>query len=170
MDLLSVIEIVKGAVELANIPKQDSAKPQNNREIQALQNLVNALRRIYFSPKGVLLLLNEIANGGYPSEEKISLILPEFNEGEHWVRQAQHDLNSSGVMQRASLTLKAERVLSEIAYGKGGIRTKVQMLLNESLTYAEKISVEEARQLIKEIKMLNEAIENAEEALVAMIK
>lgn len=67
-------------------------------------------------------------------------------------------------------TLKAERVLREISYGKGGVRRKVKGLLNEKLTFREEISREDAALLRDEILKLNEAIEEAEEELVASLR
>ncbi|MGY3667681.1 hypothetical protein [Marinovum sp. KMM 9879] len=111
------------------------------------------------------MLLEEIANGGYPSVDQVAAILPNFNDGEHIVWRARDMLGDDRSAERANLTLRATRVLREIESGKGGLRKRIQHLLNYSLTYGEPIAADHAKKLIHEIELLNEAIELAEEKL-----
>ena len=170
MTLITTLELIKGAAELARSFDGAEAQTNNPRALKARKQLIDALRDIYFAPKGVLGLLQEIADGGYPSEEKVSFILPNFNDREDWVDRARYRLHGVDLIRNASLSLKATRVLGEISYGKGGVRTKVKDLLNASLTFDERISPEDARHMIQEIKVLNEAIEDAEEKLLELVK
>lgn len=170
MEVGYTIELLKGAAELAREFSQPQPGGGNSREFRARMRLISALRNIYFAPKGVLSLLRQIADGGYPSEESISAILVDFNEGEDWIYRARHDLDDDCLRQNANLSLRATRVLGEIAYGKGGVRTKVKHLLNQSLTFGEPVSSAEAERLIAEILLLNDAIENAEEKLADSLR
>ncbi|MHA6324367.1 hypothetical protein [Roseivivax sp. CAU 1753] len=135
-----------------------------------MQRLIDCLRQIYFTPAGVLALLREIESGRYPSENKIATVLPEFNDREFHVGRARHDLDRAADLVRGNLSLRANRVLGEISYGKAGIRQKVKDLLNEALTFEGNISREQASELIGEIRTLNDAIEEAEEKLIASMR
>ncbi|UWQ29487.1 hypothetical protein [Leisingera sp. M523] len=169
MEVTSLVELLKGAKELADLARVDSAQRSDQRQQKRIRDLISTLRLIYFSPRGVLSLLKIIAEGSYPTQDQIELVLTDFNDAEPFVYRARHHLDPDFDRNDQALTLKAQRVLREISYGKGGVRSKVQDLLNWSLTYEEPISGEEAQKLIQEIDALNSAIEDAEEALVATL-
>ncbi len=169
MEVTSLFELLKGAKELASIARVEPNQQNDRRQQQAVQDRISDLRSIYFAPRGVLSILKVIADGGYPTPEQIKSILPGFNDAEPSVSRARQRLDPEYDRNDRTLTLKAQRVLGEISYGKGGVRSKVQSLLNYSLTYGEPVSPEQAQQLIQEIGELNTAIEEAEEALVATL-
>ena len=163
------LEGIRGATELAQFVRGDAEKRRDLRRKRELQLIVEALRSIYFSPRGVIALLGDICKGEQPSEEQIAMLLPDFNDNEFRVRNMLDRIDSEGQVANGLLTLRAERVLREISYGKQGVRGKVKDLLNESLTLQRPVSAEDARLLLDEINLLNDAIENAEEALVQAI-
>lgn len=166
MEFTSVLELLKGAKELADLARIEPGQKTDKRHQREIKELIESLRLIYFSPRGVLSLLEIIADGNYPTQDQIELVLPEFNDADPFVRRALYRLDPDFERNNRSLTLKAQRVLREISYGKGGVRSKVQSLLNASLTYSEPVSPQEAQTLVQEISELNRAIEDAEEALV----
>jgi hypothetical protein len=137
------------------------------RQGRETQELVDGLRLIYFSPRGVIKLLNDFVDGNDPSEEQIAMILPDFNDYEFRVQQMLRRIDPIDQEVQGGLTLRAARVLREISYGKQGVRDKIKDLLNEALTLAEPISKADAIALRDEIIVLNAAIEDAEEALVS---
>lgn len=167
MDITSVFEIVAGARDLANAARLDGNANRDKRQARQVKSIIEALRLIYFSPRGVISLLSDIVEGVYPTEEQIEFILPRFNDAEPFVERMLWRLDPDVGPPNGVLTLKAERVLREISYGKGGVREKVKDMLNHALTYGEPISAERAAKLRGEIFDLNLAIEEAEEALVA---
>lgn len=167
MDVATVMGLLNGAKELAEFARMDMGDPSDNRQAREAKSIIEALRLIYFSPRGVILLLEEIAAGRQPTTESVEFILPSFNDAEPFVLRALHVLNPDVSHRDRKITLKAQKILREIAWGKGGIREKVQELLNYSLTHNKPISSEDAKALIGEIAALNTAIEEAEEALVA---
>ncbi|SEQ18848.1 hypothetical protein [Thalassovita taeanensis] len=170
MDVSWVLELVVGAKELADSARVGEKPRHDQRKLLHAKSIIEALRLIYFAPRGVILLLDDLAKGGRPNREEIELILPRFNDGEHFVERMLFRLDPSDGQPDGFLTLRAERVLREIAYGKGGIREKVQALLNEALTYDQDIPADEAAKLRDEILALNKAIEDAEEALVVSMR
>ena len=167
MEVGTLVELLSGARELANLARVEPAQGNDRHQQRTVRDMIEALRLIYFSPRGILSLLELIAEGGYPTQDQIEMVLLDFNDAEPFVYRAVMRLDPDFDRNDRTLTLKAQRVLREIGYGKGGVRRKVQDLLNWSLTHGEPVSKEEAKILIEEIGQLNAAIENAEEALVA---
>jgi hypothetical protein len=170
MELGSVIAAAKGAKDLAEFARKSASSKRQNYQRREIQELIEALRMIYFSPRGVITLLNQISDGSQPSEEQIAMILPEFNDYEFRVHRMLSRIAPEHGEVRGRLTLRAQRVLREISYGKQGIRGKVKGLLNEALTVGRPVSRADATKLRDEIVELNTAIENAEEALAASIR
>jgi hypothetical protein len=170
MELSWILDIVKGANDLAQVARGDLADRQEIRRRRELQELIEALRQIYFSPRGVISLLNQLAEGQQPSELQIAMILPEFNDYEFRVHRMLTRIDPIAGPVQGRLTLRAERALREISNGKQGIRGRVKDLLNEALTTRTHISREDAIELRDEIIALNNAIEAAEEALVAAVR
>ena len=167
MEISWVLDLVTGARELANAARVEEGRNIRNREARHVKPIIEALRLIYFAPRGVISLLNDVANGIAPSEDQIEIILPRFNDADPFVERMRWRLDPPDGQIEGLLTLKAERVLREISYGKGGVREKVKDMLNHSLTFGEPISPEEATKRRDEILEINSAIEEAEEALVA---
>jgi len=165
-----VLEAIQGARDLAVFANSEAVDRRTARRRREAQEIVEVLRLIYFSPRGVIKLLDDIVLGNNPTEDQIAMILPEFNDREYRVHRILALLNPEDREVQGGLTLRAERTLREISYGKGGVREKVKTLLNEALTFGQPISREEAADLRDEILSLNEAIEAAEEALVAAIR
>ena len=165
-----VLETIKGATELAEFAKKEATDRSETRRARQTQEIVEALRLIYFSPRGVIKLLDGIAEGNNPTEDQISMILPEFNDYEFRVRRMLNMIDPPNGHVQGGLTLKAERVLREISYGKSGVRSKVKDLLNEALTLGVPVSKQDAMALRDEIVALNVAIEEAEIALVSTIR
>ena len=166
MDPAFILEMVMGAKDLANSARIEVREIGDQRKVQRIQIIIEALRRIYFSPRGVITLPNSLADGHTPTVEQISLILPEFNDVGFRVDRFIDRLDPPNGHREGDLSLKAERVLREIAYGKTGVRQRVQELLNESLTLGEPVTRKDARELLDAIIQLNTAIEDAEEALM----
>lgn len=165
-----VIEALKGAKELADFAKIEASGRRAARRERNIQELIEALRLIYFSPRGVIKLLEEIVQGRIPTEQQIAMILPNFNDHEFNVHRMLRRLDPDDGHIQGALTLRAERVLREISYGKSGVRSKVKDLLNEALTLGTPVSEHDAIALLNEIRALNQAIESAEEALVSSTK
>lgn len=166
----AIVDLVKGAKELAEFVRVEASDRRSTRRVREVQELIEALRLIYFSPRGVIKLLEDIADGSNPTEEQIAMILPNFNDYEFRVSRMLERIAPGEQRVQGDLTLRAERVLREISYGKAGVRSKVKDLLNEALTLGEPVSRQDASTLRGEILLLNTAIEDAEEALVSTIR
>lgn len=166
MEVASFIEALVGARQLAEAARAEVSNANDARETQTAASLVQALRFIYFAPTGVLALLDQLAEGEYPSEDQVRLVLTPFNDYEHHVHRMIRHLNHYGDIHEGTLTLYAARVLREIANGKGGVREKTKSLLNEALTFGEPVDKDEVIVLREQILRLNSAIEEAEIALV----
>ena len=165
MEVSFLIDTLKGATELANALRVRQASPSDARAARETQAAIEALRLIYFSPTGGLRIVEDLANGHQPNREEVATILPGFNDYEDRVQQNLAVLDSDW-NRNSRLTLRAQRVLREISYGKAGVRQRVKELLNESLTFENRIEPKDAAELLDQISALNKAIEDAEEALV----
>ena len=170
MGIGSLLEIVSGARELAAFARVEEGQRGDRRKARQVKEIIEALRYIYFSPRGVISLLEGIVDGNIPSEQQIEMILPRFNDAGPFVDRIHLRLDPPEGQPNDTLTLRAERVLREISWGKGGVREKVQSLLNNSLTFGEEVSAEQAAELLNEIRALNKAIEDAEDALVVAMR
>lgn len=170
MEISSIVDLVVGARELVNSanPNRKSNAPKN--ELREIREIIEALRLVYFAPKGVVFLLNELAKGVKPSRAQIEAILTSFNDAEPFVMRSLLRMDLPHNYKQETLSLKAKNVLREISYGKGGVREKVKFLLNESLTYDQPVSKQDAQNLVQEIVALNSAIEDAEEALMMALR
>jgi hypothetical protein len=166
LELGFLLEAIKGAKDLATFAKSAAGERADAQRFRTIQEIVEALRLIYFSPRGVTALLSQLAEGRSPSEDQISMILPAFNDYEFRVVHMLGRLDPENPPLRGGLTLRAERVLREISYGKSTLREKVKGLLNEALTLGRPVSRDDAWNLLEEINSLNQAIEEAEEALI----
>ena len=166
VDISYLLGLLQGAKELADTTRGVELPRNMDGDRRAIVSLIETLRRIYFSPKGVIVLLEEIAEGRQPNSDQVEALLTNFNDAETAIGRSRSHLDAIELRSDGRLTLKARKVLSEISDGKGGVRQKVQQLLNEALTYEQKISHADARKILTEISQLNGAIEDAEEALV----
>ncbi len=115
MEFTSVLELLKGAKELADLARIEPGQNTDKRHQREIKELIESLRLIYFSPRGVLSLLEIIADGEYPTQDQIELVLPEFNDADPFVRRALYRLDPDFERNNRSLTLKAQRVLREIS-------------------------------------------------------
>ncbi len=170
MPVLEIVQSLNAALELAKHANAAALPAPDRRRIQYLKELIEALRRIYFAPRSVVSLLEQIAQGIEPSAEQVAAILPSFNDFEYHMPRYLDRLDPENGHGNQHLTLRGERLLREIAWGKKGVRHGVQSLLNEALTSREKISPCEAENLLEQITQLNLAIEAAEEALVKTLR
>jgi hypothetical protein len=170
MELELLLDAIKGAQELAEYARTDESVRRDSRRTREIQKLIEALRLIYFSPGGVIALLDQIADGKEPSEDQIATILPDFNDYEFRVLRMLGRISPEEGSVQGRLTLRAERVLREISYGKKGVRGKVKDLLNKALTYGHRVSRADAASLRDEIVVLNNTIEAAEIALVEAMR
>lgn len=165
----SVIAAVKGGFDLSTAIKNEVRTSNSNIEARRLEGLLRLLREIYFAPSGTRVILEMIADGQRPSEELVSATLPSFNDfGYRWDRYAEEfgfDMASG-----AELGLEARETLHRIKHGKGGVRERIQGILNEKLTFNEEVDTRVACDLLQEIEKLNSAIKAAERAVMDRMK
>lgn len=124
--------------------------------------VVGALRSIYFTPAGSLSLLAMLAEGETPSQEMCERVLTGFNDVEFRVDRALSDIED--LFEDKTVSLNAARILREIAYGKRRIRSDIQELVNEALTFGKRVEPQDAKAALAAVKALNSAIEAVEAA------
>lgn len=125
--------------------------------------IVEALRTIYFTPVGVLRILEKIVAGQEISRELVEERLPHFNDAEWRIGRALTVLDfEEGVPKE--LTLRRARTLEQLRYGKINLRRQIQDFLNGPLTYGDPVSKEIAGNLLDQVRELNAEIEALEEA------
>lgn len=171
MGLQEAISFVQGASELVGALQSEVRNSNSNarREAESLQALLDVLREIYFAPGGTRAVLELLAEGKQPSEALTSAILPPFNDFEYRWRRRERLIDFENTAA-PTLGFHARETLHRIMVGKGGLRTKVQELLNEPLTLGGEVSSVQASELLEEIQNLNGEIADAEEMIMNLMK
>ncbi|WP_333585996.1 hypothetical protein [Phenylobacterium sp.] len=160
VELISVVADGLAIVE-AIAADQKSANPRLDR---LDDEIVGALRKIYFTPDGVLSLLEKIANGEDVSVEEVERRLPQFNDRQWHVARALETLNFDKLSSRREVSLRRAEHLNQVRYGKVNIRADIQRLLNYPLTHNKRIKADKAAELLAKVRELNDQIGQLEEA------
>jgi hypothetical protein len=161
MPLPGVIESANGALSLATSLADLARGSQGNR--RAVRPVIEALRGIYFTPRGTREILRCLADGDRPDPETIRDVLLEFNDAEWRVQRFVDILDFRALERFDELSLRQRRTLEEIAYGKRNLRRDLQDTLNFALTNREPIGPKDAGVLLGRVEALNALIESLEE-------
>lgn len=161
--MLELIPVAKEGIELVKAVTSDR-KSANPRLDRLDDEIVAALREIYFTPEGVKSLLREVAEGKTPEVQKVERVLPNFNDSEWRVGRALALLNYENLSDRREVSLRRAETLNQLRFGKINLRRDIQTLLNRSLTVGQAIAPDEARELLDRVSALNAEIVELEEA------
>jgi hypothetical protein len=161
---------VPGALEAAatavGLVSDISSFAKSSRENKRrARSIIEALRMIYFTPRGTLELLKILAAGQMPDPDDIQDVLVDFNDAE-WrvarsVRAMEFDASDS-----YDMSLRHRRELDGLAYGKRILRRHIQDALNHSLSDGQQIDTAQATELVGRVEELNALIERIEEELL----
>ena len=167
--LSEALSFVKGASELVGALRLEAKTSSLRSEAASLQELLDLLREIYFAPGGTRAILELVAGGERPSQQLVEAVLPRFNDfGFRWEqRENTIDFESTSM---PLLGFHARETLHRIKVGKGGLRVKVQELLNEELTFGGEVSSDQAVELLGGIEKLNGEIADAEMIIMDLMK
>lgn len=147
-----IIDVVKSLK--AVLPKAEA----RDRRLQ--DDVTDAIRTLYFTPRGVLSLLHEVANGEELSEKRIQQALSDFNDREWRVGEALRRINFRLLHREFGLSLQTVRALEQLRYGKIDLRQAVQREVNFYGQQGVKPSKAAAKRLISAIEKLNVQIED----------
>jgi hypothetical protein len=128
--------------------------------------IIKALRDIYFTPSGVLKILETLAAGEKPGPSEVRETLTTFNDAEWRVGRRVGSIHFDALDAYPLLTLAQRRQLQNIAFGKISLRRDVQKSLNAALTGRGKVRPEKARGLLDRVVELNREIERMESILL----
>jgi hypothetical protein len=157
-DLLSVI---KASIDLIKGLKDFQTRPDEHDRL--LQNDISqALRTLYFTPKGILSLLKEVAKGEPLAEERIQKALTDFNDREWRVEAALQRIDFYGLQRELGLSLSAIKVLEQLRYGKINLRQAIQSEVNPYGQDGKNPNKPKAKKLVAAIENLNAEIEDIE--------
>jgi hypothetical protein len=163
LDLLSVIkassDLVKGLKDFQSEPEK------RDRLLQ--DDISRALRTLYFTPKGILSLLVEVADGKPLTEKRIQKTLIDFNDREWKVEEALQRIDFHALQRELGLSLSAMRVLEQLRYGKINLRRAVQAEVNPYGQDGTDPNKTKAKKLIAAIENLNADIEDVEAVINA---
>jgi hypothetical protein len=166
--MISLMRAIEGATSLlefasavSEVGRDRSNRPHNPR----VRELVRGLRGIYFTPRGTLTVIAELAEGRRPTDEDIEKILPEFNDGEWRVRNILDSFDFDEIAG-VEISLRRSRLFGQIRMGKLNLRRDIQEALNEALTTGVKVNKRDARILLQRVTALNLLIESLEEELL----
>jgi hypothetical protein len=157
-DLLTIIKMATSVTEgLKKIrPRQESRDGR-------VQDLVSRiLRTLYFRPDGILSLLNEVAKGERPTDERIRQALIDFNDRQWKIEGATEGLEFDTLEKELGLSLNSIMILGSIREGKSDLRFAIQEEVNSYGQEGKSPNRARVRELIKAIGELNAAIEQVE--------
>src|SRR5437763_16190204 len=106
---MSGLEIAASVVELAGGLRAIARKDPSNRTV--VKDVIAALRTIYFTPSGTISLIEQLAKGERPSEERIGAILPEFNDKEWRIIHELQRLDFETLYKSGDLSIRQCRIL-----------------------------------------------------------
>jgi hypothetical protein len=158
---VDLLNIIKASSDLVKGLKEFQPKPEK-RDRLLQDDISRALRTLHFSPRGIVSLLKEVANGETLTEERIQQALTDFNDREWRVEEVLRRINYYELEQELGLSLGAIRVLEQLRYGKIDLRRAVQSEVNPYGQDGAKPNKGKARKLITAIENLNADIEVVE--------
>jgi hypothetical protein len=162
--MLDAITAIKAFSSLIGLLKGHKAVlPKNEERDRRLQgHVVDALRALYFAPKGILSLLHDVVNGEELSDGRIQQALGDFNDREWAVTEALQRIDFCNLRGEHGLSLARLRVLEQLRYGKMNLRQAVQDEVNLYGQDGTKPKKAAAKRLITAIENLNSEIEEIE--------
>lgn len=122
--------------------------------------ITDAIRPLYFTPRGVLGLLRQVVEGEVLSEKRIQQALGDFNDREWKVARALQRIDFHILHREFGLSLATIRALEQLRYGKIGLRQAVQREVNFYGQHGVKPNKAAAKRLIATIEKLNTQIED----------
>jgi hypothetical protein len=158
---LDIFGVIKTGIDLAKALRDFRPKPEE-RDRHLRDDVSQALRTLYFTPKGILSLLKEVADGEKLSEERIQQFLNDFNDREWKVEAALHRVDFYALKRELGLSLASISVLEQLRYGKINLRRSVQAEVNPYGQDGTSPNKAKARRLIAAIEKLNAEIEDVE--------
>ena len=125
---------------------------------------VATLRSIYFSPPGVVKVVDRLIAGEELDEDDLQP-LRDFNDAEWNVGYALEQISYTKLASDFRVSLATARQLDMIRYGKVGIRKAVKESINGYGQDDFAVNIESLKKLKVDIEILNEQIEELEGAL-----
>lgn len=155
----------KTGIDLINAALSASEKSSVKLSKKKSAALCRALRGIYFTPNGILSLLDDIAKGGKPTAAQIQSVLGDFNDAEWEVQRFAHSLSFDALEGEMLVSLRSARALELIRFGKVSLRRDIQNAINSIGQPRAKISLSLISELSARVRDLNEGIEKLELSL-----
>ncbi|WP_422371835.1 hypothetical protein [Hoeflea sp.] len=133
-------------------------------KVNVNDEILATIRQFYFFDDGILGLISQLAENDYPDPELASKILVEFNDQEAKIREMLHDCTRK-YRNNPDVSLDVIFQLESVAEGKKSIRRRIQDRVNYYLQTDDMINPEFLRNMIAEVKQLNEQIEALDQAI-----
>jgi hypothetical protein len=157
---LEIIPTVASGLEITKqLMRLFAREPKDHR---LNDQVCNALRTVYFTPKGVLKLMEEMADGNGLTSKELRERLITFNDREWEVSRALDALDFDGLHMDLRLSLATASTLEQIRIGKMSLRHDIQEEINYYGQRGRKPNPEKLRALIGAIKELNCEIKKME--------
>jgi hypothetical protein len=137
----------------AMLPKTE----EHDRRLQ--QDVVVAIRSLYFTPSGILSLLRQVVDGDELSDKRIQQALNDFNDREWEIARALRRIERTRLHRELGLSLSTLRALDVLGSGKAGLRHAVQQEVNLYGQHGVKPNKAAAKRLMAAIQRLNAQIE-----------
>ena len=170
IEMVTPDQIIKGGLELVGGVLKISKERKSQQPAREREELCRALRSIYFTPEGVLDLMQDLIDGKKVAPDKVRNILTRFNDAEWRVSRRLELLTFEERFQTMSVSLSTARQLNEIRNGKINVRRAIQEEINAYGQPRRKIDRNTIKKLRRDVLKLNKLIEDMEEKLNSQAK
>lgn len=152
----TLISILKWAAE-------ELRRARDNGDRDLVRVLRYSLRELFFTDE-TLALLKRIESGEYSNVERTQLVL-RYTETRDGAADAVERIRS--ISENPRLSIQAQRMLTDLSYGKQRVRDDIATLLHDLHTNKNQIGISE---LIEEIVKLNDGIRTIDREFGFLVK
>jgi hypothetical protein len=157
----SLSDLVQGLIDLKDTVSEASLKRQRAAIRQAL-------RALYFSPDGVLGVLEDLSKGKKVQKDRYSRVVTGFNDSAREVQRTLCRIDFEELAHDLRINLSTAKNLYRIGQDKITVRQDVEDLLNRSVLLARSLTESrrsELKRICSKIKLLNKKIEKLDDML-----
>jgi flagellar biosynthesis regulator FlbT len=126
---IGVFDLLKAGASLAGAVKAWLPK-REERDLRLQDELSFALRHLYFTPDGVIGLLEDVVADREISETRLRQALGDFNDRQWEVQDALQRIDFHQLRRKLGVSLSTIRTLREVQYGKSNLRSEIQSEVN----------------------------------------
>jgi hypothetical protein len=164
-DLDSLPAIADAAVKIHGLLKEILNDSKSAIRDRRLRKICGALRKIFFTPDGVLTLLSAAGQGSEVTREEYEQHFAKFREADKQVRAALEYLDDGNVLHDLGLPMRDSELLMQIRYGKLRLRDSILKQFPSYEMLIDKRNRVSARHFSGAVRALNDLLIEIESRL-----